>query len=438
MLSNLLVLFVPLTMAALNTSAPRGEQIVKIPVANSSQAEICVIPKKYPNAIYSGKDVELEKELCGLMGTQPVALCPKLRSTNPAIEFFSIPEGMTASQVESKMCTSEESKKLAKYKGSISCSYTPSLLSYYHISRILGNVVQVPPVVIRTMNLQNHKVLAAKAVTKVDPKFTLLKQIWEGVNAHLKAGASSSKKDALFTTEFNQSYGALQLNPRSEEKYSEMFFSAKGTETRASAFRDRSPIYALIKDKRDLKDLVGTQFNQANVQKVLQMQNVADMIVLDHMLSQADRFGNVHFSNAYFYIESAGGALKVKRKNKMDAQEISATGAVQVKHMMLKDNDCGVTKENMAQKAGLIKGVNHISPTTYARLVKLQSDVTQEETRNFFKTETLMTDTDYNLFKQNLNEVVNTLRDACKAGRLKLDLDLDIQFGNKPADRTCG
>jgi hypothetical protein len=438
MLSNLLVLFVPLTMAALNTSAPRGEQIIKIPVANSSQAEICVIPKKYPNAIYSSKDVELEQELCGLNSSQPVALCPKLKSTNPAIEFFSIPQGMTASQVESKKCDTDESKKLAKYKGSISCSYTPSLLSYYHISRILGNIDQVPPVVIRTMNLKNHKALAEKAVAQVNPSFTLLKQIWSGYNAHLKAGASSSKKDALFTTDFTQSYGALQLNPRSEEKYSEMFFSAKGKETRAEAFRNRSPIYALIKDQRDLKTLVGSQFNQANVQKVLQMQNVADMIVLDHMLSQADRFGNMHFSNAYFYVASEGGTLNVKRKNKMDAQEIASTGAVQVKHMMLKDNDCGVTKENMAQKAGLIKGVNHISPTTYARLVRLQYDVTQEETRNFFKAETLMTDTDYNLFKTNLNEVVNTLKDACKAGRLKLDLDLDIQFGNKPADRTCG
>ena len=153
MLSNLLMLFVPLTMAALNTSTPRGEQIIKIPVANSSQAEICVIPKKYPNAVYSGKDLQREQELCGLVAVQPVALCPKLKSTNPAVEFFSLPEGASASQIESKMCSNEASKKLAKYKGSISCSYTPSLLAYYHISRILGNVVQVPPVVIRTMNL---------------------------------------------------------------------------------------------------------------------------------------------------------------------------------------------------------------------------------------------------------------------------------------------
>ncbi|WP_413290863.1 hypothetical protein [Bdellovibrio sp. HCB337] len=438
MLSNLMALFVPMTMAALNLSTPRGEQIIKIPAANSSQSEICVIPKKYPNAVYSPKDIKSEQELCSLNGTQPAALCPKMVSTNPAVEFYSVPEGMTASQVESKRCDVEGSKKLAKYKGSISCSYTPSLLAYYHISRILGNVVQVPPVVLRTMDLKEHREIAAKAAVAVPAKDSLLKQIWQGFSNHLNAGASSSKKDALFTSDFTQSYGALQQNPRNEEKYTEMFFSAKAPQTRAEAFGARSPIYALLKDSSSVKSLVGTQWTASNVQKLLQMQNVADMIVLDHMLSQQDRFGNVHYSNTFYYLDSSTGTPELKRNNKMDENEVRATNAVMVKHMMLKDNDCGVTKDNAAKKAGLLKRLSHISPSTYARLLRLNADMSTEATRTFFMDETMMTKADYSLVKENLSEIVQTLQKACKEGTLKLDLDMDAHFANKQINQSCG
>ena len=200
MLSNLIMLMVPMAVAAMSTTTPRGSQVIQIPIANSSRAEICVIPKKYPNAIYTDKDLKNEQELCSLAGVEPVALCPKMLSTNPAVEFFSIPEGMTAAEVEAKSCHVQDSKKLAKYKASVSCSYTPSLLSYYHISKILGNVLQVPSVIVRTLDLEKHKKIAAKAESLMTE--SLLKTVWTGYNAHLKAGRASSKKDLLVTTDF--------------------------------------------------------------------------------------------------------------------------------------------------------------------------------------------------------------------------------------------
>jgi hypothetical protein len=437
MISQLMLLFVPLTMAALNTNLRRGESIVKIPVSNSKQAEICVIPKKYPNAAYSDKDITMEQQLCSLAGVEPVAMCPKLVSTNPAVEFYSVPEGMTVSQVEARACKSDDAKKLAKFKGSISCSYTPSLLSYYHVSRILGNILQVPPVVIRTLDLATHKKIAAKAnASLVGSHDDLLRQIWAGFSNHLKAGSASSKKDVLFTSDFTQSYGALQENPRKEEKYSEMFFSARAGENRAEAFRKRSPTYALLKDKKNLRDLVGNQFTASNVQKVLQMQNVADMIVMDTLLNQQDRFGNVHYTSAFLYLDSSDG-MRIKSKNKMTEDEVRRTGALIIKTMMLKDNDCGVAKDNVEKKAGLIQGLSHISPETYARLLRLQSEISQESTKNFFKGETLMTDADYSSFKQNLGEVVQILKRACRENRLQLDLDLNGHFANTPLRQNC-
>ncbi|HEY8272830.1 MAG TPA: hypothetical protein VIG33_18195, partial [Pseudobdellovibrionaceae bacterium] len=165
-------------------------------------------------------------------------------------------------------------------------------------------------------------------------------------------------------------------------------------------------------------------------------QNVADMIVMDTMLNQQDRFGNVHTTNSYIYLDSSEG-VSVKLKNKMTETEVRSTGAVLVKNMMLKDNDCGVAKENAAKKAGLVQGLSHISPETYARLLKLQVEVSQETTKSFFKDETLMTDVDYASMKQNLSEIVQTLKKACREGRLQLDLDLNGHFANKPLNQSC-
>ena len=215
-----------------------------------------------------------------------------------------------------------------------------------------------------------------------------------------------------------------------------MFFSARGTETRADAFRNRSPIYALLKDPRDVRSLVGNQFNAANVQKFLQMQNVADMIVMDTMLNQQDRFGNVHYTTSYFYMDTAHG-LSVKQKAKMQAGEIRETGAIALKSMMLKDNDCGVAKDNLAKKAKLLEGLSHMNPETYKRLLRFYQDVAQDRARGFFKEETLMTDVDYNSMKSNLGEMVQILKKSCQAGTLKLDLDMDAHFANKPLTQDC-
>lgn len=436
MFINFLALMLPAALATMNPSTPRGEQI--IPMANA-KSEICVIPEKYPGADYSERDLKMEQKLCSYDNTFQVAMCAKLVSTNPAVEFFSIPEGMSAAQVEQKRCEVEGAKKLAKYKGSISCSYTPSLLAYYHVSRILGNVVQVPPVVLRTFDLNTHQKIASKAnaVLAGNTRLDLLRQIWAGVSRHVKAPAKSSKKHELFTDDLKQSYGALQENPRKEEKYSEMFFGARGSETRADAFRARSPVYRLLADRRPLRSLVNNRWEAKSVQIVQQMKEVADMIVLDTMLNQQDRFGNVHYTTAYYFLDSAKGGMKVESKSKMDEADARSKNAVLIKEMMLKDNDCGVAKENLAKKARLLEGLSHISPMTYSRVLKLNRDLQQKEARDYFMKETMMTASDIQNIAKNLQEISTSLQNACRNGRLQLDLDLDGHFANTPLQQNC-
>ena len=110
------------------------------------------------------------------------AVCPKLNSTNPGLDIFAIPDGTTAQKFQDTNCKSPKGEKIAKYKLSTSCSYTPSLLGYYHVSRILGHVANVPPAVLRTYDLADHIVLGRKALTRA-PASSLIHATWAALMA---------------------------------------------------------------------------------------------------------------------------------------------------------------------------------------------------------------------------------------------------------------
>ncbi|MCC6138197.1 MAG: hypothetical protein IT287_06165 [Bdellovibrionaceae bacterium] len=143
-------------------------------VIQRSAGEVCVIPDRFPieDVDYSKRDAKLEKRLCSYdfhldASTEEataVALCPKLFSTYPAVELIELPVGSTKTDYEKKMCNKtvggkNKGKKLAKYKNSMSCSKTPSIVGYYHVSRALG-IDSVPVSVLRTMEKSVHQEVA--------------------------------------------------------------------------------------------------------------------------------------------------------------------------------------------------------------------------------------------------------------------------------------
>ena len=124
--------------------------------------------------------------------------------------------------------------------------------------------------------------------------------------------------------------------------------------------------------------------------------------------------------------------------NKLQPDEVAQLGAVQVKKMMLKDNDCGVSKQNIAKQTGLIARVAHMDPHTYERVMRLNVAADSSETTEYFANELLFTAGDYVAFRNNLKELASTLHDACAQGRLALDLDLQTHFSNQvPQNQSC-
>jgi hypothetical protein len=154
-------------------------------------------------------------------------------------------------------------------------------------------------------------------------------------------------------------------------------------------------------------------------------------------MNQQDRFGNVHYLEVYYYQDpknlNADGSKKVKSSKTPPADTVLVAGAVQVKKMLLKDNDCGVVKQNVAKQANLADQIAHISPNTYERLLKLDAVADSADTRDFFTKELLFTATDYASVRVNLHALAAKLHQACSQGRLRPDLDLDAHFSGRPS-----
>lgn len=413
--------------ATMTPTYERGEAIVSHPVAGRAP-EVCVIPKHIELGDYKKGDAKGEKELCGMNVGVNVAACPKENSTNPGVNFYAPPAGVSAAALAAKGCEVKGAKKEAKYKYSTSCSYTPAIVGYYHMSRALGNIANVPVAVVRTMDIERHKALGNDALRSLKPT-DLIYKTWAGVMSIFNAGRASPKADLLFTDDYQQSFGALQKNPKKEEFYKE-FFNAGADRTQA--FKANNAIYRALQNP---SLSVGREFNARNVQAIIQLRDMADMILLDTIMGQQDRFGNIHYVARYAYQVTEDGERKVElEKDKEDVPAEARASAVLVKELILKDNDCGVAKENRVKDAQLLDRVSHINPKTYRHLLSMAASIDEPETKKLFTRGMMFTEVDFKKVSGNLKEAAQQLNAACRAGRLKLDLSLDRHFSGRPLE----
>jgi len=445
------------------TGFSRGQQLV-----HHGFGEECIVPKHFVGATYKPKDSIKEADLCQLdfyekissADVQVVGLCPKVESTNPAVELYSLPLGRSKDEFEKTECPKADDrrsgKKLGKFKQSVTCSYTPSILGYYQLSRILGGILDVPVSVIRTMDKDRHLDFVKNAASIVSKLFPVSDPIieqawnktWPALHADPEGRTIGARAALVFSSDYKFIYGALVQNPKKESEYTEL--NGRTYETRYSDFKGKIQ-YKNLLNPDPVSHWLDGQSEQDRLVKsgptVLQMRDLGDMIVMDQIMSQADRIGNVHFTYQYEIlgpgkIEEVEAELVKDAKGKdvpdpAQAEQMNERSAVLVKKIMIRDNDCGVIKENNAKIHKLLEGVHHFNPETYRRLLWVGEQIQNAEPmiRAFFQEEALFTDKDWALFKANVQEVLGRLRSQCLAGSLHLDLDLDSYvFGRSPSD----
>jgi hypothetical protein len=420
-----------------DVNTPRGQETVKHTAPNGT-VELAIRSAAFPGhpEIYSQKDIEEEKELTEIdfyngktKEGLDIVLIPKTYSTSPGINIHAVklPAGMSYlsyAAAHTGKGHSGDDKVIAKYKQTIPThfTYSPSILGYYHLSRFLGTG-HVEPAIVRTMDVAAHKPLAdlgkAKAIGSNN------RNQW----TELRALDDARSNSALYTSDGKQLYGALQANPTGEESYPHL--SDLGG---AAAFAASSE-FGKVTNSHPLtlnyKDASG-KLNQGAVQQIMQIKDLSDMILMDFIMSQADRFsGNMHSARIYVWIEN--GVLKSKTK-KSDPEKAAEQlkeippDAVLVNRMVMKDNDAGLVSGNSAKSYHLLEKISHMDPKIYNGLLELQKKLQKAEVAQWYQTELLFTSANFKTVKDNVDQAVSILSSR-KDKELFLDASLSAALG---------
>lgn len=414
---------------------------------------------------FSQEDLDDEQKLCGYDFYRNMGICPKLNSTNPGVLVSKIPQGMSRSTFQNQHCGDNDSAQSvqAKFKQSITCSYTASGIAAYHVSRLLGGIGRVPVAVLRTMDADEHRRIVDSAInileSQAEPDSII--QSWNQF-----AEKHESRPSSLFNQN-GQLYGFLADNVKNEFKYTEVS-GVGGYDERYQRFIVQPP-YQRVASEDDLSSLAGSRENSKLIPIAVQMKDVSDMVLLDTLLSQDDRIGNIHFKFKWYYIENGevktqkSKAEKVERRNQSqvnynvgivqavvpaaELSEMKAKKAFLVKEMILKDNDCGVNvnqRSNNMRSIDGIENVRHMSPKTYVRFMKFAKAVfnNQAAAQDYFTRDLYYSAADFKgsriSFMGNLQRAQSVLLANCQSGVLQLDLDVKaLALGQQVQRVSC-
>lgn len=428
--------------------------------------EICRVPRRIAGPLagfskFKKDDLEAEAMLCGIDFYAGSGICPKLNSTNPGVLINELPDDMDKRSFERNHCGEGDRQQnvIAKYKQSISCSYTPSGLAYYQLSRLLG-AGRVPVAVVRTMDKREHLRVGERASDLLRGNADIIAKTWgQLLNAHEQRPLPRN----LFAAD-GQLYGFLAENPSGEDIYTEV--SGVGDyDSRYSRFVQQPP-FRRVSSSATVETLAGGRDPARTIPMLVQMKDVSDMVLLDTLLTQDDRIGNIHFKFRWYFLENgkweekkskAVRPKKGKQPNfrglfeaivpQKEFDEMKAKSGILVKEMILKDNDCGVDVNkrtgNMLAIGALAK-LRHMSGRTYRNFMTLAKFIDQnpDAAKDYFTKDLLFTPADYaggsRSFLVNMNKARATLLANCRSGALKLDLNIDDTLpGAAPQTFRC-
>lgn len=417
---------------ALDISDINGDDIIK-KSSPRGITEVCIIPHRISsNAKYSEKDRETEDKLCSFDFYSTHLACPKLNSTNPGV-LISGKEVLSQCSPSSK----GKNKTLAKFKQSTSCSYTPSILSYYHFSRQLGGLLNIKPSVLRTMDKTEHIKISRLGV-RWAPRGEIIAKTWSNL---LKEHQQRFLNPKLFDVRGEQIYGAIQAETKGEMLYSELN-RRRSYESGTRDFKN-SIYFKRVASAASLNSIFSAERISTlakRVALVMQMKDISEMVLLDSLLNQFDRVGNIHYYPMWYWVES--GKIK-KEKAKIDERTEKIIPhqdptAFFVKEMVLKDNDCGIAKENLMLSEKVIHEVRHLDPKTYMNFLKLVELINSTHGKQFLMEDLLFSEKDYSSIKANANLIKSLLVQKCQSKSLKLDLSIEaIVSGQVPPQVSC-
>src|SRR6478672_1687563 len=353
-------------------------------------------------------------------GPESVGIVPKLHNTSTGIEIYQLPptltketfektEGPYRSGVTKKYSNKRSGEKIAKFKAG---TMAQSGLACFHMSRLLGHLVEVPPATYRTMGLQEFQKVGDQARTTGHPSCT---EAWGVLRAMAKSGSSK-----VVLPDGKTVYGSLAQNPRGEASSPEDYWTV-------DAIRGHS-FYRVLSSKSPVANILN--LNDAKcLQDLALAQDMTRGVILDSIFRQVDRLGNISVDQLQHYVTSEGKVKwdgKVGDKDKADAVSPFHT----LKRIIYKDNDDGMNwGKDSISVTPILNDVHHIDQTLYNRLQWLAGLMQDSETgsdakiKDYFVNAVHISADNYDKMKASLIKQAAWLKSRVDSKDIQLDLD---------------
>ncbi len=404
-----------------------------------------------------------------------IALCPKTWSTSPGMIIYDISEGAYAGDrngfesnacIEGKLAKAFAKDELAVFKPSMnqpgtSATFSASSLLYYHFSRFFDMEARVPVAVWRSMDRSMHLTRVARpglSISQQNPGAKMNQEAWQ-----ILADAGENPQiyvptDDVYSADRGAIYGVLLSNKGSRygSEVNGTRKSSWGTgqnmdfqETPAFlALRSAAPLQEAIVEGielgcRDPQIAEDIGDSAAAVQMVYWMREISEIVLMDFIFSQQDRVGNIDFE-AYYYWEEDGKVERKRTKSGEPGDGVVPEGAILLKRTMLNDNDAGgrVEYANFAKSTQMLEKLRHFYAGTYRQLIVLDADLqAQGALFHYIRSSFGLDEAQVQQIVDNTSLAMGILRDSCRRGDLRFDLDpekffLEGDAGEEPVD--CG
>jgi hypothetical protein len=437
-------------------AAPVGGEVTEFQIA-SGLTERCVRIAPFPGAHYSKHDQKAEARYCAL-DLERLALCPKLWSTSPGTILYEIDAAAYDNDFaafERQHCASGHHAKQvaldepAVYKMSVnardtSATYAPSSWVYYHLSRYFRSNVRVPVAVYRSMDARAHNDRVVKPALKIvgDRRVLgMLRAGWRFLDAVETGQMGGAAAGAVLTDENRQVFGVL-INNKGDR------YGAEINGTRESGwgsgqnhdFQQTAPFLAL-RSGQPIAEAASAAIHEARknprmakalpadtpvLQVVFWMQDILEITLLDFMLGQQDRIGNIDYNWRWFWVED--GELKSKSAHGRDVPaDLAAFEPARLRQSAINDNDAGVRPgyADFAMKTHMLEGLRHYDPALYARLGRLAADLGDKGPAYQWLTKQAgLSEREADTIAERAGQAFALLQADCASGALKLDLDI--------------
>ncbi len=422
--------------------------------------EHCVILDRMPGGIYSDADRKFEQAFCNIdfyAGNH--ALCPKVFSTSPGTLVYDLSRGEYAGDTmafEAEQCATSSpvkhgspgepvSWKMTMNDAHTSATFSTAALLYYHFSRYFHTDIHVPVSVYRSMDKEEHLARVTRRGVELSAhrKGAAMNHAgWEILQQAEKNPSTYHATNELFTQDRKQVYGVL-LQPHGDRYGMEVNGTRQSGwgEGQNQDFQETAPFLAL-RSELPLAEAIEEGIHAAAANKQLRqamrsgiapeqmvfwMKELTEITLLDYIFSQQDRIGNIDYLTYWYWVDD-NTIRRMPASGTQLPDEIAAQHAIRIRRTQLNDNDAGgrVAYANYTKKTGMLKKIHHYNADTYRRLQRLAEDFeSRGELYDYVRDSFDLDDAQFKQVINNTRLAAGTLRDSCRAGKLRFDLDPD-------------